>query len=449
MKIANVSSVSLKNNKKTRQNPTSRSQDLTSFGNSNATDSVASKQAADAIKSNFLSNVSFKGQTLTYRESSAGTSGQVNLAVGNDDSRYYYSREEGEIPSIQRNALYRETSSIEKTNNNYTTNRVYFADPEEVVNDQTKRDHDYIVYDNYVDFPGLAEVRENYFNKEVDAKNFGQTFKNIAEFHYRREIADKRELNKLKKEKESIQRDYDLSLDYKSTIDDKMNKFPWQVDSLKKDKEKADYFYAINKDKLDNINQKIGYYTDRINYSKHRQELAVQAFKIFDEVGLMFMERDNIRHEVEHLKGNIRYSNNIINYQTKELNELNENKSSTEEEMKALSTLIKVNNKKLSAINKELESCSDYKKYSLNNNKKEIEKENSGLTYKITRLNEELDKINEQIKECEKYKNEAETRIAEAEKSIPKLQARFEQKVKEIQDYYTKMLDFYKQNIEG
>lgn len=449
MKIANVSSVSLKNNKKTRQNQTSRSQDLTSFGNSNATDSVASKQAADAIKSNFLNNVSFKGQTLTFRESSAGTSGQVNLAVGNDNSRYYYRREEGEIPSIQRNALYRETSSIEKTKNSYRTNRVYFADPEEVVNAQTKRDHDYIVYDNYVDFPGLAEVRENYFNKEVDAKNFGQTFKNIAEFHYRREIADKRELNKLKKEKESIQRDYDLSLDYKSTIDDKMNKFPWQVDSLKKDKEKADYFYAINKEKLDNINQKIGYYTDRITYSKHRQELAVQAFRIFDEVGLMFMDRDNIRHEIEHLKGKIQYSNDVINYQTQKMNNATDRKNSTEEEMSALSTLIKVNNKKISVINQELEANNNYREYFLKSEKKELEQENTKLTYKITRLNEELDKINEQIKECEKYKNEAETRIAEAEKSIPKLQARFEQKVKEIHDYYIKMHDFYKQNIEG
>lgn len=449
MKIAKVSSVSLTDNKKTRENKSPRTKNLTSFGKSSVTDSVTSQKAANAIKSNFLSNVSFKGQALTFRESSAGTSGQVNLAVGNDDSRYYYKREEGEIPSIQRNALYRETSSIEKTNNNYTTNRVYFADPEEFVNDQTKRDHDYIVYDNYVDFPSLAEVSENYFNTEVDAKNFGQTFKNIAEFHYRREIADKRELNKLQKEKESIQRDYDLSLNYKNTIDDKMNKFPWQVDTINKDKEKADYFYAINKEKLNDINQKIGYYTGRITYSQHRQEFAIQAFGIFDEVGLMFMDRDNIRHGIEHIKGDIQYSNDVINYQTKKLNELNENKNSTEEEMKALSTLIRVNNKKISTINKELESNNNYNRYSLKSNKEMLEEENKKLTYKITNLNEQLEKLNKGIDECQKYIKESETRIANAQENIPKLQERFEQKAKEIQSYYNKMQDFYKQNIEG
>lgn len=456
MKIANVSSVSLKNNKKTRQNQTLRSQDLTSFGNSNATDSVASKQAADAIKSNFLNNVSFKGQTENIIHGTYGTSGAVNIGSYPDsyyDSygyRGHYNNEQDAIErKIPQHRLYHENSSVEKTSNSYKTNRIYFADPEEVVNAQTKRDHDYIVYDNYVDFPSLAEVRENYFNKEVDAKNFGQTFKNIAEFHYRRELADKRELTKLQKEKEPIQKEYDLSLEYKNDLDDKMNKFPWQVDSLKKDKEKADYFYAINKEKLDNINQKIGYYTDRITYSKHRQELAVQAFRIFDEVGLMFMERDNIRHEIGYKNDTIRYAENSIKEESENIIKLNNQKSNTEEEMSALSTLIKVNNKKISEINEKLESNNCYNEYSLRSNKKEIEQENSRLTYKITRLNEKLEEINKEMVRSQNYKKGAEGRLAEAKEYIPKLQARFEQKVKEIQDYYIKMHDFYKQNIEG
>ena len=187
MKVANVSAVSLKNNKKTQENKQTRTQNLTSFGNNDTTNSITSKQASDAIKSNFLSNVSFGGhkEEFTYPKRQYGggynyndyndyiygTSGAVHTILSDpfeEVSTYkirdYYSETPQDLireDLIKHSSFYHEPSSIEKTNNDYTTNRVYFADPEEVVNEQTKRDHDYIVYDNYADLPSLAEVSEN------------------------------------------------------------------------------------------------------------------------------------------------------------------------------------------------------------------------------------------------------------------------------------------------
>lgn len=456
MKIAQISSVSVNNNKKTRQN-SSRHQDLTSFGSTvTTTDSIATKEASDAMKSNFLNNISFKGhaEKLFTDNHSYGTSGLVSFDACLSDPQkeirvHCYRGDCRDRELIYKSSFYHENSSIEKTGNRYVTNRVYFADPEEVVNEQTKKDHDYIVYDNYVDFPSLDEVKENYFNKEVDAKNFGQTFKNIAEFHYRREIADKKEIAKLQKEKENIQRDYDLSLDYKNTIDEKLKKFPWQVDTMKNDKEKADYFYNTNSEKLKDVNQKIGYYKGRIEYSQDRQTKAVQAFQIFDEVGLIFFDRDKARNIIKDRKHSIeideRWKNEDIEKQKKHI----EAKETLSEEVDALNSLIKVNNRKIQNIQKEFKKDDRNDNWGKKQDIKKIEEENKQITEKIYYLNDKISEEESDIQYYQKKIDERQNTIDNYKKTIPEQQKIFEQKTKEAQDKYTQMYEFYKQNIEN
>ena len=119
-------------------------------------------------------------------------------------------------------------------------------------------------------------------------------------------------MEKLKKEKAEFEKEYQTSAQYKHELEDKKNEFPWQNPSVDQDKEKADYFYYINEKRYNDLSQKIGYYTDRINFSKMQEQKAIQAFRIFDEVGLMFMDRDNKRKQVTKANATINYDKQKI-----------------------------------------------------------------------------------------------------------------------------------------
>ena len=88
MKISKISPQTVK---RTRTNSQPKEQDLTSFGANENQTTVETKNASDAIKSNFLSGISFKGQTKNIIHKQIGTAGVV--AIGRepsygDDERY-------------------------------------------------------------------------------------------------------------------------------------------------------------------------------------------------------------------------------------------------------------------------------------------------------------------------------------------------------------------------
>ena len=446
MKISKISPQTLK---KTRANFQQKEQDLTSFGTNENKTAVETKNASDAIKSNFLSGISFKGQTQNIIRKQFGTAGVV--AIGREptynDSQYGTLEEK-----IGQNPLSHANSSIERTHNNYTTNRVYFADPEEVVNDQTKRDHDFIVYDNQPKYPRLEELKENYFNENRNANNYGQNFKTLAEYYYRLELADKKELQKLLDEKASFQHEYDISAGYKHDLDEKAQEYPWQSDDLKRDKEKADYFYSINADKYNSINQKIGYYNDRINHSKMQQKKAIQAFKLFDEVGLMFMDRDNARNQIQYKRYCMENSQSAINKNNKLLNEFIKQKADLEKQIKVAQDWKDLNDEK---VNAPMSDFSQFDYYTAKSKKEEeiAEKdeakvESERVSKKLAVLKDRLNKIDMNIKHGEQANREHQLLIDRYRKVLPELEANFKYKSEEIKKFYPKMEEFYRNNIE-
>ena len=243
---------------------TSRNVDLTSFGGENnrsQTTSMTDTKANEAIKNNGMSHVAFTGVTQNWWVRShfnGGTSGYshyMNLQDGDkteEKSAYYGLHKDSSTlrEMLYQHSLMHPNSSLEETSNRYETNRIYFADPEEVVNEQTKRDHDIIVYDNRPAYPTLSQVRENYFNIEADAQDHGAIFRNIGEYYYRLEMADKREYDKLVEERKRFQPEYDQSRSYKETIDARIENTPWNSQRANKDKEKADYYFSINHEKM-------------------------------------------------------------------------------------------------------------------------------------------------------------------------------------------------------
>lgn len=97
----------------------------------------------------------------------------------------------GQNPIMASYKDYHSDSSVERiigNNHDYRTGRIYFADPMEPINDQIKRDSDYIVYDNEPAYPDVNnEVSKNYFGTE--RINYREKFENIRDYFYRREQA--------------------------------------------------------------------------------------------------------------------------------------------------------------------------------------------------------------------------------------------------------------------
>lgn len=447
------------------------SKDLISFGveqDSNTPDTLISKDAAIALKNKYMTKVSFKGVTENIENKGyVGTTGNIRLELTSNHGRLPHKNKQIDFDSpdkyyheagrllIQKHDLWHPNSSIENTSSqNYRegNNRVYFADPEEIVNEQTKRDHDFIVYDNRPKYPWLNDVKENYFNDEQNAKDYGLWFKTIAEYYNRLEKADKRELQKLESEKDLIQKDFMISQEYKDYIETKKNKYPWEVEDINEDKIKSDYFYDENKNKLDNINQKIGYYKDRLNFSIREQDKAIEAYKIFNEVGLMFMERDKLRSIVKESEWRIPLMQSSIENYTQTINKRTEEKNELEEQLKITKEWQNFNSKKLNKLQKNSDNDSNnsyYEKSREDKEKiKEAEEEIRKCAEKIRSLEFDIDLINEKLSKAQKSLKYEQNQLDNYTKTLPQIQELKNKKSEEIKTYYHKMEEFYKNNID-
>ena len=444
-----INKISPQNVKRTRANSQPKEQDLTSFGTNENKTAVETKNASDAIKSNFLSGISFKGQSQRIIRRQIGTAGVIAIGrepTPNDSPHGSVEEKIGQSPLSYAN------SSIERTDNKYTTDRVYFADPEERVSKQTKRDHDFIVYDNQPKYPRPEEVRENYLNENRNANNYGQNFKTLAEYYYRLELADKRELQRLIDEKNRFQHEYDVSSGYKHEFDEKANQYPWTSQDLKRDKEKADYFYSINSKRYEELNQKIGYYTDRINHSKMQQRKAIEAFKIFDEVGLMFLDRDNTRNSINYKRWSIDNAQAAITKNNGQLNDLRKQKADIEKQIKALREWKKLNDDKINAPEGDYSRYGYYEAQAKRSEeireKDEAKEESKRLSKKLAILQDRLIKTTINIQQGENTNHEYQLLIDRYRKVLPELEAHFKYKAEEIKKFYPKMEEFYRNNIE-
>ena len=402
---------------------------------------IDSPKAAEAIKSSFLSNVSFKGHkeefsqipryssgySLNGQNYISGTSGAVHMRLSDPRKNltthninverwswdYNHDEQDSANQSLIRNSSsFYPNSSIENTakyRTGYKTDRVYFADPEEVVPAGTKKDFDYIVYDNRPVYPKLEDVRSNYFDFDYipsyyweykdSARDYGQYFKTIAEYYYRLEAADRRELEKLQKEKADLEGKYQKALQYKQEYENKQNEFPWHNPSIDQDKEKADYFYYLNENRYNDLSQKIGYYTDRINFSKKEEQKAIQAFRIFDEVGLMFMDRDNKRKQATDALRTIEYDTDKIKEYDKQLEMYYPQREEIQEQIKVAKEWKAFNDKKANSPAKDYNAESDYyaRRDKVEEEKKDKEyakNESDNLAKKIAIWEVKLTKLN-------------------------------------------------------
>lgn len=443
---------------------TNRNVDLTSFGGENnrsQTSSMTDKNANEALKNNGMSHVSFTGITQNWYLKSVplgGTSGtnyyltledgdkEHSKDVGN--SRYVYSvadsqliKQEHDFWAIISEHSHRQSNSLMvRTSNPYITKRIYFADPEEAVSAQTKKDHDFVVYDTRPVYPTHQDVRDLYLNPEKRAFSLMNIFKNVGEYYYRLELADKKEHNKLIQERKAFQDEYDRSREYKEMIDSRQADRPWSSTTINRDKEKADYFFSLNQSKMENYNQKIGYYQDRINFSRVQQRKASEGYNISKDTNDLINERDEIRSKIEngewyiaHYKKQIEQRHEDIEFNNNEIDNANSKKTQSKKEIDAINT---------------------YKQYQETNygldekQKKQMEKDIERLEYRISSANDEIKKRKGLLANCNQDIKESQEKIAEYTNKIAELRVKLNSLSEQIVQHYPKMAEFYQNNIE-
>ena len=431
---------------KSSQN-TRSSQVLTSFGESETTaqNPVMPKVTVDAIKSKFLSNVSFQGHKEEFSNPwgvsyvNRGSSGAVHTRLSdpimdlNTESLCgSYTQDEINQKLIKKSSSYYPNSSIENTakyRTGYETKRVYFADPEEVVPDQTKKDFDYIVYDNRPVYPKLEDVKKNYFGYDYipsyywdcndSAINYGEYFETIADYYQRLQITDKKELKKLKTERAEFENEYQTSIVKRDEIENS-NYAQWQ-------KDQARYFYGINKNKYDNLTNKIAYYKNRIKTSKIQEQKALQAFEIFDEVGLMFMDRDSKRKQVADAKATINYDTQKIKEYDDQLQAYHSQQEEIDEQIEIAKEWKALNDKKANSPAQSYDNEHDYyerreKEEYDKKDREYAENESKNLAKKIALWEDKREKINIKISQLEYCKQVSQNSIQKAKERIPILE---------------------------
>lgn len=267
--------------------------DLTSFGvnntQTNPNSDIDPQKSAEAMKTTFLSNVSFSGHTEKMHSTVYGTSGELCYSI-DSACRYNNGSNTNPVNVIVTSKHYHPNSSVEVRYDRSREPKVYFADPQEVVADSIKSSHEFIVYDNEPKFPSLDMIRNKYFNKyyDIDLHAFCKT---IYDYHERLKVLDLKELLKLTEIKEQQEKELAYAEKYKQQLEQHSTNTPWNSD--KEHLNTAEYFCRINRSRLYYTNEKIDYYQNRLKNSKEQQELATTLYSILDEAGALFIERDD------------------------------------------------------------------------------------------------------------------------------------------------------------
>lgn len=403
--------------------------DLTSFGvnnnQTNPTENIDSKKANEAIKTTFLSNISFGGHSEQLRTITYGTSGALQYKM--DDAKYdSYQYNPQEAIGYSRHSY--PNSTIEKTYKGRET-LVYFADPQEVVTDKIKAEHGFIVYDNEPKFPSLEMIKKKYFSN-YDTVDLHQYCKTIYDYHERLKNVDIKELLNLQKIKEQQEKELAYAETYKQKLEENSVNVQWNTD--KENLNTAEYFCRINRSRLYFTNEKIDYYQNRIENSNIQQRLATGLYSILDEAGSLFMERDKLYGFLHFTKytsfGSINSKEDAINMLNQAKDKLIslQNKYSTTEAWKKL---------KESEYEEEEKKENNYGWNSYDKSKAldEINK----LTRKLKNLSEEINVLKPFLERIEKMPSQYDTAAKELNSVMDKLAK-----------LYPKVENFYKVNAK-
>lgn len=420
--------------------------DLTSFGVNQSREEIDAKKSDEAIKTTFLSNVSFKGHTVGVDVTTRviGTAGHIfyNRQDGQRsiDSYYYGYYSYKTKDDLLKNLLINDkefypNSSIEEIRNlvlsqkntPYTVN-IYVADPQEGITKEIRAKNDYIVYDNEPKFPSLGELRCKYLsNEREDETNYHQFCETIFRYHERLKDVDIKTLVNLEEEKVSLEKEAAISSSYRQNYVDNYVQNPWDKGS--EQKAKAEYFHDKNNEKLQKKTAEIDYYKARLGYSKEQQGLAVELYNILNESGELFIKRDELLKEKERLTwffipggkyGHVQSKEDIYQLIDQQKNQLQD----IEEKLKTTNSWYELREQEAKEINE----------YHYN------EKEKAKQELEV--IKQKIEKINKEIEE----KKEVIAKLEAMPEKYDRLNNTLRLVLRKLQQNFTKVEKFYATN---
>ena len=259
--ISNVFAKNKKDKQKTQQ------QNLVSFGVQEFNQKeVMSKKASQALLSNSIASISFKGREVIDRRINVGTSG------------IYISS--SWISSNPDESLHRTYKSIWKDSYNDAHLDIYYADEGEFITDEMKGKYHYIVTKNEP-FLNLEHLKGNYRN---GYQNFANEAVREVEYFEKLEKNAKKSLGVSKYFVDENRRNFEIAKEEKERIEKAKKYHVWEEGKFDKQSEEADYYYDLNRRRLEESESKKAAYEAQIQRAKERLPKAAAKYKLLKEL---------------------------------------------------------------------------------------------------------------------------------------------------------------------
>lgn len=240
--------------------------------------------------------VSFEGHDASYDFGIGAASRSVSI-VDKGERTVYQGSMYGGLHEVFRFAVaevksFHQGSSVESIveKDRPVTNKIYFADPEEVVSIEKQKNYDFIIYDKSYRVPTLEEIKEKFKSRTHNPRDYNSVFKQMVEYRQRlikSDIKTKAEIEtelielpeRIEKAKQSRDHYY----------------FIWENDRSVKNTEHlntAHYFVNENEYKLKTADRKIEYYQKRIEKTKKEIALLNKIEQTLKTAEQFFIKRD-------------------------------------------------------------------------------------------------------------------------------------------------------------
>lgn len=283
-------------------------QDLISFGiqGKNNQKEVLSLKAAQAVISNSIASISFKGKEIIDRKVYIGTSGIIiepyHITTNPDETIHKTSK------VICKDAYYNACLDI------------YYADEGEFITEDMKRKYHYIVTKNEP-FLSLEHLKSNYRN---GYEKFANRAVKEIEYFEKLERNAKKGIEESKNLADEYRKNFEIAKEEKDRIDNAKKYHVWEEGKFDKQSQEADYYYDLNRKRLEENEFKKVVHESQIQRAHDRLPKAAAKYKLLKELDDKASAKDaynEMGKEIEEINNRLKFINASLDgyYRDKEL----------------------------------------------------------------------------------------------------------------------------------
>ena len=393
-----VTEVSLKNVSQKQSFKSSKNKELSSFGVDNPTVSEPiTKESSEAIKNNFVANISFKGYTTTVTKRCSTGGG------------HFYPND----LLIKRNQHFETISPVWSGSwiGEIKAN-LYIADPMEEVTDDIKSRHNYIIYEDEV-YAGINYVKNLYRSGYHNFKSGAED-----EIEYFTKLKNGAQ-NRLEDAKRNI-KEYERK--YKHAVSER--EFQEEFNEPEENKNVARYYAAQNKEKRDYYRSKAQEYQRQIDYANKHLNISNEKLELFKKMDQACWDKSLVEKKNVDAIANKKW----LEYHIKSSEE---HLATYGEDIASIQKLIESDKKRLSETWYS-ESYPNIAEASVQNNM-------DSLVQRLDQMKNEYRELQGMLDDYKKRFDENEKTIKECMTKYPILDARLDSIMRDIEEFYKRV----------